>query len=349
MNANNKLILVSTFRHFFLAVGLAFSNRKDKYHLVFIDQKFTDDRNPLLHMALNNPKPFVTVSYLPERKKGLAKARSRAESFRVLRGKIKQLSPTEIITGNDRRVEFQYSMYFSKRVLGLAVIGSYLDDGAGSYVSFNSFRRIKRLSDRYIDAPIKRIVYGDWYKRPVWLGCSEWVDNAYLTLPEIAPRYYQDKKVLEISKDEYFESNNRGLLESLGGNITGGMESGRGLIILPPMSILEDIYGSQENMLKTLRAIVKNYGDCYIKYHPRDIDDPLNLAEKYQLLPAAVPLELIFSMTHFRIIIGDVSSGLLAAKWLQPSSHVRYIMTSSKYTLVFLGLFDSLGITPVEI
>jgi hypothetical protein len=74
--------------------------------------------------------------------------------------------------------------------------------------------------------------------------------------------------------------------------------------------------------------------------------DPLYLKEKVNMLPAEVPAELFLGFFKFDRVLGDVSTALMPAKWLQPSCKVEYLPNTSKHTKALLSIFQSIDVSP---
>ncbi len=353
MTKPNKLLLVSTFRHYFIGLGLALSDKSHAYHLVFIDQKYDDERNPIYLAALEMVEPFSSVECMPVRSIGLRKSKVRSMGFDRLKTIIGELKPVEIATGNDRRLEFQYAMYVAKKLDRLDVAGAFLDDGTGSYISFQKLKFTKYLSDKWIDTPIKKVVYGHWYTRPLTFGESHWVDICYLAHPLLVENTLRNKKCIEIEASFYRTVRAQNILRKLIGILC--LESqpkikGRSVLLtLPHSSIITDIYGSLEGVKEMILAVTASYENVCIKYHPRETGDPFNLSGKFIMLPAEIPVEIFFSVMNFDQVIGDVSTALMSAKWLLPKCEVSFIETKSVYTNAIKGLFSRMDILPLEI
>ncbi len=341
----NKILLISTFRHYFLGIAIALEDKLHTYHAIFIDQKFTDERNPLLNAAKKIKKPFKTVTYLPIQGSGLNKRSTRIKSFNLLKEIINTLKPVEVFTGNDRRLEFQYAINYSKNILKINTVGSYIDDGTGSYIDAKKYSISKYITDRYIDTFIKKIAYGHWYKHPKNLGASSWVSKSYLTFPQIFPhngpiKHYIDPKQYQTSEGKALI---RTLIQELNFSLPQS-HTGITLFVLPHSSLIKDMYGSVDKFREQIKPLLTREKNIYIKYHPRDLGDPYKLESIALTLPAAAPAELYLTTLNIKQVIGDISTAMMAAKWLTPDCKVYYIKTKSIYTDELSSLFESIGI-----
>ncbi len=354
MDKPNKLLLVGTFRHYFIGLGLALSDSKCNYHLVFINQKFDDERNPIYQASLRLVEPFASVTCLPLRTSKFKKKNiNRKAAFEILRERILAIKPVEIATGNDRRIEFQYAMHFSRNVLNLDVKGAFLDQGTGSYISFQKINMRKYLARKWIDVPIKKLVYGSWFSRMRRYGESHWTDTCYLTHPELAPGHLLKKECVEVKVDFYkgeqalrvIES----IVDSLGCGDEGRLKEAGLLLVLPHSSTIEEMYGSLDQAKEFFKGICGRYDNVYAKYHPADPGDLLNLNGYAHILPSQMPVEVLFSVMAFDKVIGDISTSLLSAKWMLPKANVYFFDIPSLYVDQVRGLFKSINVLPLKI
>lgn len=343
----NKILLASTFRHYFLGMSLAFKNNNIDYHVIFIDQVHTGKKNPLLQFATANPQPFKSVTSLPIREAGLNKRRYRLKCFSKLKDAIQLLQPTEICTGNDRRLEFQYAIQLAKKQ-DPKTIGSYIEDGTGTYIQQKEHDLGKYLSDRYIDTPLKKIVYGLWFSHPKLLGASHWIDKSYLTFPSIAPKEIRDIPFEQLESSHYKSKHALRILHQLSKSL-GFEQSNKNqaitLFTLPHHSVIEKMYGSIEQFKAVIINLLEKHKNIYVKYHPRDLNDPYELKPHCTILPTAVPAELFFATLNISHVIGDISTAMMSAKWIKPTCEVNYIETDSKLCRLATPIFNSINIT----
>jgi hypothetical protein len=341
----NKLILVSTFRHYFLGISIALQDKKHNYHVLFIDQKYDDKRNLFLQAAKKCVTPFKSVSSLPTQKALGSKRQTRLASFTILKVTLENLRPVEIFTGNDRRLEFQYAIQYAKKNLSKNTIGSYIDDGTGSYIDVKTIHPVKYAVDRYLDTLVKKLAYGNWYKHPKRLGQGPWVERSYLTTPELMVDH-KSLTYIHIPAENYKTTEGtsaiKALVQELGFKLPA-LKPGTTLLVLPHTSLIKDMYGSIGNFKNQLSQLLKNENNILVKYHPRDLDDPYSLKSIATLLPTTVPAEVYLASLEINRVIGDISTALMAAKWLNPSCQVEYMKTNSIYTTVLSKIFDKIG------
>ena len=292
-------------------------------------------------------EPFSSVMCLPVVSDAKNKRRTRKASFKELERIVVQLRPNEIITGNDRRIEFQFAMNSARKKVELNVVGSYLDDGTGSYINGYDYNIKKRISDKYIDTPVKKLAYGSWYKRPLTFGASAWVDRCYLCYPELVLKELAFKECILLDHAWYSSPGALILLHKLipllgiNDNVTSQGDSV--LVVLPHSSIISELYGSLDKMKIMVESLISKYDSVYVKYHPREENDPLCVADSAILLPSSIPAEVYLCVMQFSKVIGDVSTALMSAVWLQPTCEVEYIETHAKISVPIVKLFNDMG------
>ncbi len=353
MGKPNKLLLVATFRHYFIGLGLALNDDKHNYHLVFINQKFNDERNLIYKASLEVMEPFASVTCLPLRVSDFKQKNiNRKSVFKLLRAIILDISPVEIATGNDRRIEFQYAMHFARNRLCLPVEGAFLDQGTGSYISFQKIRMGKYLARKWIDVPIKKIVYGNWFSRMRRYGESHWTDTCYLTNPSLAPAHLLKKRCVQVEVDYYRTERAQYIIKKIIHLLSVGVFTGVGeaglLLVVPHSSVIEEIYGSIGEARVFFKKICNESGSVFLKYHPADPGDILGLGEDVGILPSQLPVEIIFSGMSFKKVYGDISTSLISAKWMLPKAEVYYFDIPSLYVDRVRGLFEGLGVMPLK-
>jgi hypothetical protein len=348
----NKIIMAVTFRHYFIGLGVALNDKNSNYHLVFINQKYDDERNPILLATSKLIRPFLSVRCLPLNSTGVIKKfKNRRVIFSILKEMLDDLKPVEILTGNDRRIEYQYAMHYMRNKLLSDVIGGYLDNGVGSYVDFHKLEYRKMLARKWIDIPIKKLVFGTWYNRMQCYGGSDWTDVCYLTHPQYAPDKLKKKQCVVVDIKFYLDANFKYISElnnvlGLNSDVSSDQSI---LLVLPKAPAMELIYGSIELAEETIKNICKNYKNIYVKYHPADLGDILNFSDTATILPNQVPVELLFMVMNFAKIIGDGSTAVFSAKWMLPRANVSYFDIDTPYIKLLKDIFEDMDITPIGV
>lgn len=347
-----EFYLVSTPLHLFLGSAIA-SQRADKKHiLIFIDQAETENNFYFNEVKKWNDSPFDDVFIFPGRIKGfLAKRKSRQETFQALDHLITKYKPSEIYTGNDRRIEFQYSMQKSLEYGGAS--GNYIDEGTFTYLGRPPSLGIQ---DMMVDSFIKKMVYGFWWHNPPTIGGSSWVTNVYAAFPILVHPFLKKKNLIELSS-AWLQTEN---LNSFSAQLLATkdikpetIQSVDVLIALPHESIIARNTHYKDSLISLIAQLKSKNKNIAIKYHPRDIKhDALNLAQSgCQLIPKQVNFEaLLLIFPKNRTILGDFSSVLLNARWLRPDLRViAALEDKSKVSEQLFSLYSSLAIEMVDV
>ena len=155
------------------------------------------------------------------------------------------------------------------------------------------------------------------------------------------------KKIFKIEGAEYTKGDLASIIKEYASCFGIDLYSRAGksvLIALPHSSIINEMYGSKQNLISRIESVLTVYPEAFVKYHPREVEDPLGLKERVTLLSASVPAEFFLATMHFDLVIGDVSTVLMSAKWLQPECEVQYLPNNSKHTKALKSIFQDLGI-----
>jgi hypothetical protein len=153
-------------------------------------------------------------------------------------------------------------------------------------------------------------MYGSWYERPMVLGTSRHFDVVHAIFPDLVrpeilgPPVFGIKPqfALEVSPTTTFEVPDVLLMPAFSGHVADPVRYGQQLSVF----------------VEWLRGRGITVG---IKYHP--VEHPrrhLELPRDHGVItyPQQVPVELLLLSARGRIkcLIGDASTGLLAARWL---------------------------------
>ncbi|PHS64963.1 MAG: hypothetical protein COB09_04100 [Thalassobium sp.] len=286
----------------------------DVAELGLIDQTSTTTTFREALLSWQN-SPFANIRLLSEKASGKGKRRQRLQGFRRIRQCLQELQPDWIYTGNDRRIEFQFSMAHSN------ARGVYLDDGTYSYLG----RKTHWLKDRVLDNMAKKVAYGRWWKQPPAIGASAWIDHSILAFPNSALPILKNKtcKPLpnNLQRPEFAQ-----LAQICLGEQPMTLGTLDGLLLLPHSSVMSDQQQALGQWLDSCGA------DIAYKHHPRtghELQSADMAVRHWQLparawaVPAAIPMEMLLPLLpqHCKIS-GDVSTALLTAKWLRPELDV---------------------------
>lgn len=264
--------------------------------------------------------PFNDCKLVSFKACGKGKRKQRKQTLNKIEALLSDMNPSRIYTGNDRRIEFQYSM---ARAIH-SPTGVYLDDGTYTYLG----RKTSYFKDQLFDNLVKKLIYGFWWKQPETIGASDWIQEAYIAFPQFACPPLQKKIIhqlpLNLVTEEFSQLSNACLKDKAD---LQRVNSIKGLVLLPHDSVL-----IQSTLLKIREWCKSVNGPIAFKHHPRTTNkEAFSTAipdESYELpctIPMEVMLPLLSEKTH---IIGDISTALLTTKWLRPELDVTAVAES---------------------
>lgn len=327
---SHSVYFASTILHLYAAASIAAGRQNEAAHLVFIDQP-EDKEFPLFSIVKQwKSSPFESVQLYSGRFKGLInKLQKRKRLFKKLDHLISELKPKNIFVGNDRRIEFQYSMH-KAQTIGLETKGHYMDEGTFTYVGRKAS---SSFSDAIVDNWLKKLSYGLWWKNPLTVGESAWISNIHVAFPELIDTRLSKKNIEPLDHNAFTSST----MMQLSSDILTfyAFDSGKlnhldALFTLPHESLFSNNPEYREQILEQISNLKSKGLQVAAKYHPRNSNpDELNLISAgVELIPAGISFEAILPLlpkkTH---IMGDLSSTLLIAKWLRPELKVTSIYT----------------------
>jgi hypothetical protein len=349
-----SLYFVSTPLHLFASCGIALHNRDTETpSICFIDQAPSSEESPYAASLRQWPdSPFACIEVFTGKiTQVLAKYRLRRANFRRLAALVSQTQPTRLYTGNDRRIEFQYAMHQARRLRPEAT-GIYMDEGTFTYVGRP---RSSSVSDRRIDSSLKKLLYGRWWKHPPTVGASEWIQTAYVAFPELAHPLIQQKQLVHLAAD-YFKSAAIKSLAQLVLRQFGVSDANYAdfdlVLTLPHASILREIAGYETTLHGLCQQLSTQQLKIAVKYHPGEPEQDVLGLSKYpgvHLLPARLSFEFILPLLGSPLVVGDVSSTLLTARWLRPDLRVvSFKTTNNQHFENFARLYGQLDIDIIE-
>lgn len=209
---------------------------------------------------------------------------------------------------------------------------TYVEDGSAAYNNSISpeipiYKKI-----------IYKLVYGIWYEEVNILGTYEYINKVMVIQPDFIRPELRVKDIVKIPKNIFNKLKAEGFISILFKNYAIELPSFNlnSVLIVSHSNILSknlsDTYRYLAGYLSHLSAVL------YLKYHPREHEDDflgLSLSSPgVKLIPKALPLEAIFVALQDEdepsIIVGDLSTSLLTAKYLLERSYVISIMEFSK-------------------
>lgn len=332
----NSIYFASTILHLYAASAIATERDEEQAHLIFIDQPEGSDF-PLYQLVQDwTDSPFISVRLFHGRFKGLPnKLKKRKQLFGLLNDVIANLRPTNLFVGNDRRIEFQYSMHIADTI-GCQPVGHYMDEGTFTYIGRKASSGI---GDAYLDNLAKKISYGFWWKNPQTVGGSDWINYVHAAFPEHVHPLLKEKELVQLNA-EYF---NGPELKTLSSHLMEYYQFNPAslapldvLFTLPHESLFEKDPEYKDRILTAIQGFNKAGKKVAAKYHPRHSNPDVLQLEKegVTLLPAGISFEAMLPHLDQQCEIwGDMSSTLLIAKWLRPEINISIISSPKESPL----------------
>ena len=329
----NYLYLCSSIRHAYLAMGIANDAPEANHHLIFINQKNAKD-NHTVQLFLKDKRPFASIEVYENGKGVIGKYQSKRAAFTQLKAALQRLQPHKIFGGNDRRTEFQFAMHFchqlkKSKLVDYTPTGIYMDDGTGSYVNGVYLNKLQTITDLTIDRALKKLFYGLWYDKSMLMGGSKWVDECWLTFPDLAPENL-NKTIVPLKPATFRSKSFLSLAERYLPTTKQASDSdGRddifskkydAFLILPYSKFVKTYFPSSEVYVELANKYLEKFDNIAVKYHPREKDFYFKSSANITEFPPSIPAEVIFSFVSANCVVGDLSSALLSANWLLPES-----------------------------
>lgn len=282
--------------------------------------------------------------------KGYREILSRNKKFRRLKEIFSRDEVSRIFTGNDRRSEFQYAMYIARQYHP-QVEGVYMDDGAVSYAGHKS---INSIQHRYIDPFLKKLLRGKWWKNSLTVGATDWVDSAYVAFPDAVHPLLKKKKLITLDAG-IFKSERFMVFASdfLGADLRLRrlLSQSQVIVTLPH----EAAFLAEQAVYRQLNEMLCRFyrsSQITIKGHPRarDINAVKATFPDVPLLDNHIGMEFLLPFLNDRcLVIGDISTTLLTAKWLRPDLTVIAIDVFQELNEQLTLLYEKLSIESVNI
>ncbi|MEI7424915.1 MAG: polysialyltransferase family glycosyltransferase [Candidatus Staskawiczbacteria bacterium] len=222
-----------------------------------------------------------------------------------------------IYSSNDVDSEGQALFYFAKKK-DKNIRTVCIEDGAAMY---GEATRNKKSGIKIL---LAKIFYGYWWHDVKIYGLSPWTDEIIVTQPTLVRKDVAHKKMTEIAHEDFMKLEEniafKQFMSDLGTteNLLNQIEI---LLILP----FHDFFVTnkyREKVLEKVFNLVRRSGrKLAVKYHPREPEEDFLSIKKEKdiiILPRAIPLELfyIFSSESVKLVIGDISTALMNARWI---------------------------------
>ncbi|BBN60159.1 hypothetical protein [Hydrogenovibrio marinus] len=315
--------------------------------LVYIDQKTITPYAETL-LALQE-SPFKEVSVLYDVSKGRAKLEERHQNFQALDRLLEGYGFDEVVTGSDRRIEFQYVMHRLRKATN-DVVGTYLDDGLYSYLTWK-----RPVYEHFLNSLVKKIVYGSWWQEPRTPGTSPYISRSILMNADFALESLKNREVCPIDFSllscKPLQHWAQSLLDAFDCNAKTAGEVDV-FFILPHPNDVQKMPGYVERLKSSIRDKVGSGFKVSVKYHPRFTEkDAFNLKELgTMLLPSNLAFEFLLPVLKSNAeIIGDFTTVMLTSKMLRPDlSVIANINLDDPYQLQLLELLRKFEIKVIE-
>lgn len=350
---NRHLYLCSSVRHIYLAMGLALTKPEDSHRLLLVNQA-AGKSHLMLSALLKSPYPFDKIDVCVTQRGGLKKFLSRRRALWFIADCVAGWQPTHVYAGNDRLVEFQFAMR-GARQLPQKALGCFLDDGTSSYINVRYIKAWRAFSDLTFDRMMKRIFYGGWYEKVKILGGTKWVDECYLTFPQLAPTALTEaKKIIGLNPADYKSKAFLTLIEQFIPQDTGGIKSALprsafyehydAFLVLPSYKFIVSSFTGVAEYNAKINSYLRRFNKIAVKYHPRETQFYFKSDVAVTTFPANIPAEILFSFVHADCVVGDLSTALMSAIWLLPNSRVVCVCPPSLSTNPLVALMQRAGI-----
>lgn len=279
----------------------------------------------------SDASPFHTVQYdadpttrqtLPGRVLSLRK-----NSRRIARHLLNS-EYNRIVVFNEQRPESQAAIYWSKRAFP-ATRGYCAEDGWTAYLE-----DVYQFTHHPVARVARKLAYGFWWEDVATAGGYSSADG----LLTVAPKAVNGQRgcpVMEICRDHFFTDSMQVLagevLEAEGFS-TDDLSAIDAVVFLARSTIVQKLKNYPAMVTRAIGALRSRGMRVAIKYHPREPrQNPYGLDGLPEIvqLPAALAAEflLINADARFRVVLGDITTSLMTAKWLFPESSVLCFKT----------------------
>ncbi|WEJ62128.1 polysialyltransferase family glycosyltransferase [Thiomicrorhabdus lithotrophica] len=311
-----------------------------------IDQKNIDNNPYVSALKKWSGSPFEKVKIFSGSNKEQNKLKQRRKVFKELKAGLSSFSPNEVAVGSDRRVEFQYVMHLLSSTK-VQVSGLYLDDGLYSYAG-----RIHHFIKDGINALLKKIAYGLWWREPKSVGASSWIDQAWLFAPHQSIEVLKEKQSKQLLPEWFIAPEILDLsylvAQELKYDVTNLAELDI-VILLPHPNNIKKMQGYEKRIQSLVKALSEQGKYIGVKYHPRtNSEDPLHLtsAGAKEVLPSLMAFEFCLPLFNKKCqVVGDIGTALFTCKWLRPDLKVTAVLDENDaFQQRFISISHSMGI-----
>ena len=317
----NNYFFISSPLHFLFAVNMAIRHRGE--HNIAVITSFIPRNAQLLAEVIKQDNQVFNAVLSFNQFSLLSKTAQRKARLTLIKDYLQAHPATRLYTGTDRNVEFQYAMHCA-RAHNSQAQGIYLDEGTQTYLGN---KRMHKLQHRYIDPLLKKLRFGWWWKNPLIIGTSAWIDVVYAAFPHLVHPLFAGKTIRSFDSRYFNDPACSGicrlLLEKvqLNKSLLADIDC---VVLLTHDSFYQD---AELHINQLMQAVCAQFSQqrVAIKAHPRsrmldklkqDYPTALHLDNRigFELMLPLFAADCVF--------IGDVSSTLFTVKWFKPAQQV---------------------------
>jgi len=339
----NVLYLPSTPLNILVSSAVALQLQNEAATLILIDQEQCGESSPYFQALTQwQTSPFEKLDCFPGTIIGQTKRASRQIIFQQLDKILHQLRPEKVYVGSDRRIEFQFVMHRLQQ-LGIKAEGVYLDDGLYTYAG-----RLFVWWKDWVNAGLKKLVYGSWWQEPATVGASNWIQSAFVFQPKQVHSALASKTLHALPVAGFTHKSMKALSEIL--FIQFQLEVAvvtqlDVVILIPHPNNIAKMSGYEMQLKQEICQFLAEGKHVAVKYHPRTSqEDPLGLQMLgvKVLLPKQLAFEFILPLLSLNTLVqGDVGSAILTTKWLRPDLSVVAVLNPlDSFQKQFLDLME---------
>ncbi len=333
------MFLASSPRHVLLSAGLALEKGGEN-HLYFIEHVPAQDVTSYFDLFSRwKSSPFSSTTrlrgdYRPDLansrgvvrrlRKEVLKRQYRRSNRRLIERTFRDLEPDNIFVGCDNFYEAQYALHFAKK-MNPSTVGIYIEDGIGAYDNI-----IPRFRFRHFRDLVRKLSYGRWWKLCPVVGSSGWLEEGYVAFPELVIDELKKLRLHPLSREVFLTPEFGELARSMAEHF--GVELDRlndvSLVVIVTRSgVARFLPGYSETISRLCASVVAAGRKVAVKFHPRETEPgfiPLAQSPRVYIVPAPTMFELLLTIIDNPqvTVIGDMSSCMVATRWLRPGFRV---------------------------
>lgn len=349
----DNIFIAHTPYHIVLAYGIARKNKsKDNILLIVFDFLKADDMAEILKSSPGIP--FKEIEFLPGAYGygGMRKRINIRKNIKTIRKIVNSGAVGSVYIFNDSRAENQALLHYAQKKNG-SVKGVYVEDGVASYSSYvYPSRSVFKML-------IGKMLYGWFWSDVRILGASSGIGRIMATFPVFVRNDIGEREIMALQKEDFLSLKNEVFFKKYAVAFESHLSEinkADALIIIEHSGIIQLYSPEYEKITReVVGRLLSLKLKLAVKYHPREeSSDFLLLADKegISILPRSFPLELFYIMgwlDNTKIIIGDVSTSLLTARWLLDGAKVVSTAPIIGYRdSALLDVFRKSGITVAE-